>query len=100
LARTSQGTNEKHTIPTLFRFVNKVYHVEGIGVLLLKRINLFTEKDVLLGEVGEEKCELCLVGFVGESMGQDLVERRADRAIRLELEERKKGRRTFHCHHR
>jgi hypothetical protein len=33
-------------------------------------------------------------------MGQDLVERRADRAIRLELEERKEGRQTFHCHHR
>jgi hypothetical protein len=69
----------KRTSPTLLGIINKVHDVEGIGVLLPELVQLVAEEDILLGDVGEEKCELGLVRFVRESMGYDLVERRADK---------------------
>lgn len=66
------------TSPTLLRFIKKVYQVKGIGVSLPERIQLLTEEYILLSNIGEEKCELGLVGFLGKGMCKDLVQGCAD----------------------
>jgi len=69
----------KCTGPTLPRIVKRVYHIKRVRVLLLECIKLLTKEDVFLGDVGEEERELGFVGFVGEGMGYELEERRADK---------------------
>lgn len=61
------------TLPVLRALVDDVDDLEGLGVLLLERVNLFTHDDVVFGHVGKEQFELCLVALVGEGMIYDLV---------------------------
>jgi hypothetical protein len=62
------------TCPAALGLVEEVHCVEGVRELLLERVELLAEEDVLLGDVGEEEFEFGFVGFIGEGVGDDLVE--------------------------
>ena len=67
----------ERALPANGGLIEEVDHVKGVGVLLLERVELGAEEDVVLGDVGEEELELGFVGFVGEGVGEDLVQGRA-----------------------
>lgn len=68
---------KKLTSPIPFGVVKGIDNVECYGEFFLQRIKFFSEENVFFGDVGENEFEFCLVGFVRQRMGDELVKRRA-----------------------
>lgn len=81
----------KHTCPVCGRLVEGIDNVEGVGVFLLHCVEFLAEEDVFLGHICEDELELGLVLGVGKGMGEDLVERGAERHVSIEKRYRANG---------
>jgi len=65
------------TFPAVTRLVKEIDDVKGVGELFLQLVEFLAEKDVLLRDIRVEKLEFGLVVLIAESVGDDLIERRA-----------------------
>lgn len=69
--------------PVLGRLVQDVHDIELAGILLLERVELAAEEDILFSDVREEQSEFGPVRGGGERVGKDLVKWRAIVRVRV-----------------
>ena len=61
------------TLPALFRLVQEVDDIEGVGVLFLQLVEFFSQENILFGDVRVDESEFRFVRLVRECIGENLV---------------------------